>query len=141
MNFRKSAKESVSLNITPLIDVVFLLLIFFMISTTFSKESQINLNLPDATNSSMLDSSQERIEISIDQQGHYSVNAQSLVNNQTDTLERAILKVTAMNKELPFVITGDAKAPHQAIITVMNVAGELGFKKLYITTEHIKNVH
>lgn len=132
MKFRHQRPEEVSVNITPLIDVVFILLIFFMISTTFKKESHIELSLPKAS-SELAQNKQEKIEIIIGAQGAYAVNGMALLNNDVGTLKRAINKVST-DTQLRVIISADAQAPHQAVVSAMDVAGQLGFSRLSITT-------
>lgn len=132
MKFRHQRREEVSVNMTPLIDVVFLLLIFFMISTTFKKESHIELTLPEAS-SELVQSEQAKIEIIIGVQGAYAINGRALLNNDIGTLKRAINKVSTDTK-LPIVISADAQAPHQSVVWAMDAAGQLGFSRLSITT-------
>ncbi len=133
MQFRRQRGEEVHVNLTPLIDVVFLLLIFFMVSTTFQKESHISLNLPEADGETVA-AEIKQIEIVISAQGEYAVNNKSLANNQPDTLRRAIKEMAAGENDLPVIISADAVAPHQAVITAMEAAGKLGFTRLSITT-------
>lgn len=132
MKFRHQRPEEISVNITPLIDVVFILLIFFMISTTFKKESHIELSLPKAS-SELAQNEQEKIEIIIGAQGAYAVNGMALLNNDVGTLKRAINKVST-DTQLRVIISADAQAPHQAVVSAMDVAGQLGFSRLSITT-------
>ena len=133
MKFQRSQTDEVNVNLTPLIDVVFLLLIFFMVSTTFTRETQLEVDLPQAENSA--ESVQERpIEIVITAAGEYRVNGEGLVNAQARTLRLALTKVAGDNYDLALIISADAQTPHQAVVTAMDVAGGLGFSKLSITT-------
>jgi biopolymer transport protein ExbD len=133
MKFKRQVSAEESVNLTPLIDVVFLLLIFFMVSTTFTKETHLEIDLPEA--SSELQPTQEKqIEVIVDAQGNYSVNGRSLVNKQIETLSRALEELAEGNTDLPFIITGDANASYQAIVSVMDLAGQLGFTNLSMTT-------
>jgi biopolymer transport protein ExbD len=133
MKFRRQRGEEVGVNLTPLIDVVFLLLIFFMVSTTFKKESHISLNLPEAGGEpSPVEASQ--IEIVIAADGSYAINQQQLVNNKFETLQAAIKKISEGDTKLPVVIAADAKSPHQSVVTAMDAAGQLGYNRLTITT-------
>lgn len=134
MNFNRPKREEISVNLTPLIDVVFLLLIFFMVSTTFTKETQLNINLPEA-DANPNDNQANRIEISISAEGNYAINTKALVNQQKATLIRAINEISQGNTDLLFTITADAKTPHQSVVRAMDVAGNLGFSKLSITTK------
>ncbi len=133
MNFRRQKLEEVSVNLTPLIDVVFLLLIFFMVSTTFTKENRLSLELPEASGDP---APQENLplEVVVDAQGQYSVNGASVVNPDLKGLMAAITQVSAGDTSLPVVITADAKASHQAVITAMDAAAQLGFSALSLTT-------
>lgn len=136
MRFRRKQPEEVSVNLTPLIDVVFLLLIFFMVSTTFTKETHLQIDLPEASADEEAGSVEpQTVDLVIDIDGQYSVNGQSLINSQPETLRRAIIDQIADNRELPFIISADAKTPHQAVVTAMDVAGQLGFASLSITTQ------
>lgn len=133
MKFQRRQADEISVNLTPLIDVVFLLLIFFMVSTTFTRETQLEVDLPQADNS--LEVSQERVvEVVITAEGEYRVNGDGLINSQARTLRLALAKAAADNFSLPLTISADARTPHQAVVTAMDVAGGLGFTKLSITT-------
>lgn len=135
MNFRTSKREDVSVDLTPLIDVVFLLLIFFMVSTTFTKESHLEINLPESAAEATSSDQVEILEIIISPEGGYSLNGNVLVNNQLDTLKRAIEKEGKGNTSLPMVITADATVAHEYVVRAMDAAGQLGFTKLSITTK------
>lgn len=133
MQFKRQRTEEISVNLTPLIDVVFLLLIFFMVSTTFTKETHLKIDLPKAST----EEAQEAplvIDISITADGQYAVNGKTLVNGQLDTLKRAIRQEARDKESLPVVLTADAQSPHQAVVTAMDAAGQLGFVHLSITT-------
>ncbi len=133
MKFRRQRTEDDGINLTPLIDVVFLLLIFFMVSTTFTKETHLTVDLPEAVGEQSSELPQQ-IEILINSDGSYSVNGQALVNNKVATLKSALEKTSEGNNQLPLVITADAKTPHQAVVQAMDAAGQLGFARLSITT-------
>ncbi|GAB2598626.1 ExbD/TolR family protein [Nitrincola alkalisediminis] len=136
MKFPRQVQEEVNINLTPLIDVVFLLLIFFMITTTFTRESQLTVELPEAASAVQSNTEEvERIDVVITAEGLYSVNGQHLVNTQALTLRRAITELVQDQRNMPFVITADAKTPHQAVVTAMDVAGQLGFSRLSIATQ------
>lgn len=133
MKFPRQRQEEVNVNLTPLIDVVFLLLIFFMVSTTFTKETHLEVDLPEANGDKTV-AEQQILEIVITDEGHYSVNGKPLVNTQAETLRRALKELSKGDLEQPLIITADARTPHQAVITAMDVSGQLGFDKLSITT-------
>ena len=134
MKFVRRGPADVEVNLTPLIDVVFLLLIFFMVSTTFTKETHLSIELPEA--SSFADEFLERpIEISITREGDYAVGGVALVNSKAATLKAAMGKISGGDNSLPMIITADSATPHQSVVTALDVAGQLGFSQLSITTE------
>ncbi|MEX2489959.1 MAG: biopolymer transporter ExbD [Pseudomonadales bacterium] len=135
MKFARRAKHEVEVNLTPLIDVVFLLLIFFMVSTTFTRETHLSIDLPEATGAKV-DAQENQIDIAVTQTGEYTVNDQSLVNDDLDTLKIAIRKISDGDTSVPLIITADARAPHQSVVTAMDAAGQLGFVHLSITTRN-----
>lgn len=133
MKFRRQRRDEVSINLTPLIDVVFLLLIFFMVSTTFTRETQLSIDLPEAEGEARQSGDQE-IEILIDEAGGYRVNGQGLVDARMRTLQAAIYKISAGDTTLPMIITADAQAAHEDVVRAMDAAGQMGFVHLSITT-------
>lgn len=134
MQFRRQKNQEVTVNLTPLIDVVFLLLIFFMVSTSFTKETHLSLDLPEATGEAAK-AMEEQIEIVINSNGQYTINGRTLVNARLETLKSALDTVSQNNREMPLIITADARTPHQSVITAMDGAAQLGFAKLSLTTK------
>jgi len=126
VKLRARHRPSPELNLTPLIDVVFLLLIFFMVSTTFDKEARIRVDLPEAATQDE-PVQDDALEITVDASGRYFVNQREVVNTETETLKRAIDKVSGARRDLPVIINADARATHQAVIKVMDAASQLGF--------------
>jgi biopolymer transport protein ExbD len=137
VKFKRRIKSKPDVNITPLIDVVFLLLIFFMVSTTFTKETHLKVELPEADGIAKSDKP-ERIDLVISKDGSYSVNSRTLVNKQVKTIIAALKEVSENNKDLPITITADANSTHQAVVTAMDAAGKAGFVHLSITTQQPK---
>ncbi len=135
--FHARRKSEVSVNLTPLIDVVFLLLIFFMVSTSFNRETQIKLELPEASGDP-LESLPELIEISVDSEGRYFVNAKPVINTQIETLMKAIEIVAQGNKKLPMVISADASAPYQSVVTAMDASRKSGYYNFTMATRKPK---
>jgi biopolymer transport protein ExbD len=121
-------------NLTSLIDVVFLLLIFFMVSTSFVKQSQISIRLPEAESTVLVEEVPERIDIMITATGTFLVNGRELINNRAETIRNALQKVAGGQNELPLTISADANAKHQDVVTAMDVAARLGFTKISIAT-------
>lgn len=133
MKFRRQSRELDGMNLISLIDVMFFLLIFFMLSSTFTKETHLGVELPEATGKPSTDDAQQ-IEVVINEQGVFSVNGKSLVNNEVETIKSAILKVSEGKTDMPLLLTADAKTPHQFVVTAMDVAGQMGFVKMSITS-------
>ncbi|MDE0790335.1 MAG: biopolymer transporter ExbD [Woeseiaceae bacterium] len=121
-------------NLTSLIDVVFLLLIFFMVSTSFVKQSQINISLPQADSSTVVEEPPEQIDIMITVTGTYLVNGRELINNRPETIRNALQKVSTGRNNISMIISADANAKHQHVVTAMDVAGRLGFTHISIAT-------
>ena len=132
LNLRPRVEPEV--NLTSLIDVVFLLLIFFMVSTSFVKQSQISVSLPEAESTAIIEEVPEQIDIMITATGTYLINGRELINNRAETIRNSLQKVSAGNNDIPLTISADANARHQDVVTAMDVAGRLGFTKISIAT-------
>ena len=137
MNLRPQRKDDVELNITPLIDVVFLLLIFFMVSTTFERESEINITLPEASED-YTDVKPDAVNIDIDTQGRIYVNEQPLINTQLSTIREAIRDAIQGREDPPIIISADAEATHQLVIKVMDAARQVGLVKITFATQRLE---
>ena len=133
MKFRRQHREDIGVNLTPLIDVVFLLLIFFMVSTTFTRETQLSIDLPEAQGKPK-EATEQQIEILVDESGNYRVNGEALVDGSMRTLQAAIYKISAGDTTLPMTIAADAQAAHEDVVQAMDAAGQMGFVHLSITT-------
>lgn len=134
MNFRSKQEETVDINLTPLIDVVFLLLIFFMVSTTFQKSSEIQIDLPEA--SGAVEPKKEFVvEISIDSLGRYFVNERVLVDKKLSTLKSAIQQTIGTHKNPHVVISADKNATHQSVVIAMDAANQLGLSRFSLATK------
>lgn len=133
MKFKRQARNEADINLTPMLDVVFLLLIFFMVSTTFTKESHLTIDLPEAS-AQAGEAQPNNIEILITSTGEYSVNGKKLLNEKLDTLKRALEKELAGRTKVPATITADAKTPHEAVVRAMDAAGQIGLVNLSIST-------
>lgn len=139
MKFRRRAgnvaREEVFLNLTSFIDVIFVLLLFFVVTTTFSRPSEMKIELPEAVSGTPTEATTEKtLELSISADGQYALNGQVLVKNDLTTLMNALGKESSGDNSLPMIISADAKTTHQSVITAMDAAGKLGFSKLRITT-------
>jgi biopolymer transport protein ExbD len=126
MNLRPNRTEPPDINLTPLIDVVFLLLIFFMVSTTFKDDARIKVQLPEALGEEVPADEPPVLEIVIDGAGTFYVNQRMVVDRKLKTLKKAIAGAAGEDREIPVVIKADAKTPHQAVMTAMDAASQLG---------------
>lgn len=136
MKFKITLDEEPQLNLTPLIDVVFLLLIFFMVSTTFDKQAQLSIDLPKADGKPVKVEKTFKIEIAIDGQGHYFVNQRRLKEDGLKTLKRAIEITKAEHKNPRVIISSDKNTPYQAFITAMDAAKQLGLEHINLATKN-----
>ena len=136
MDLRPRQRQNVTLDLTPLIDVVFLLLIFFMVSTTFDRQTELKVELPEASEQEVEELEQEEIRVQIDRNGHFYVNEKELVTHDLPTLMRAIRQ--ASEEDNPSIIVeSDKQAPFQAAITVMDAVGQLGLTHLSFAADQM----
>ncbi len=133
MNLRRSSHDEPDVSLTPLIDVVLLLLIFFMVSTTFEREAQLQIELPEAS-SEPVDVPDNKLEITIDVTGNYFLNGKQVTNTRFNTLKRAIQKSIGDKTNLPVIIRADANTPHQAVISALDAARQLGLLQISLAT-------
>lgn len=136
MNFRHARRPDVSINLTPLIDVVFLLLIFFMVSTSFSELTQLTVNLPEADGASATD--EIGLVVVIDSAGNVTVGGDP-VPNEAEGLYRALEAAANGNVDVPLTLSADAMTPHQYVVMVLDVASLLGLQRVTIATESMIN--
>jgi len=134
MNLTSRSREEPEINLTSLIDVVLLLLVFFMVSTSFVREAEINIRLPEATAEPVEAVQVDVLEIGITQTGNYLLNGRALLNNDRGSLRAAIERLVGESREAEVVVRADAESTHQATVTAMSVAGELGFTNIKIAT-------
>lgn len=134
MNFKSQDKEELDINITPLIDVVFLLLIFFMVSTTFERESEINITLPQASKE-VTKAKPDAINVAVDAKGNIFVNDVGLVNSKMATIKQAIFEKLGQRSDAPIIISADSRAEHQAVIKVMDASRQLGLVRITFATK------
>ena len=135
MNFRQLRRPEVSINLTPLIDVVFLLLIFFMVSTSFSEMTQLVVDLPQAEG--IPASTDSALLLIVDMQGNMTLNGES-VPNDARGLSLALRQQLGGNTDIPVTLSADAMTPHQYVVTAMDVAAQLNITRLTIATENTR---
>ena len=134
MKLQNRSREEPEINVISLVDVLLVLVLFLMVSTTFMRETKISLQLPEATAEVPAATSADKLEIIVTQAGSYLVHGRELVNTERRTLRAAIERLAGDQRDLPVFIRADAAATHQSVVTAMDVAGQLGFVKLNIAT-------
>ena len=135
MKFRRKQRKNTDINLASLIDVVFILLLFFVVTTTFTRETQLRVDLPEAVSGSPAEDQQvKHLDVAISAEGVFSVNNQLLPKNDLTTLMDALQKESNGDTNLPLSISADGKTQHQSVITAMDAAGKLGFSHLRMTT-------
>lgn len=131
MNLRPRRADPPRIDLTPLIDVVFLMLIFFMVSTTFDEQTRLKVDLPEATASDEnRPEARESVKVTIDASGKFYVNDAQLLRHDRETLRRTLSDVTDGMSDTPIVVSGDRAAPWQSMITLLDVAAQLGLNQL-----------
>lgn len=134
MKFNRPRVNEIEVNLTPMIDCLLFLLVFLLVSTSFNQHSRVNLTLPDAQGVPPK-AYADKIEVVVPSSGNYMVNGQALGSNDEAQLIAAIKQATQGRRDLPLIIAADAKAMHQDVVRVMDVAGRLGFMNINISTK------
>ena len=134
MILKPRLREEPEIQLIPLVDVVLLLLIFFMVSSTFSFEGRVKVQLPQAEAEAARPTPTDPIVVTVTAQGAYRVNELPLLNNNPETLRGALLKAAGATRKVPVTIRADAHATHQSVVTAMDVIGRLGFAQINIAT-------
>jgi biopolymer transport protein ExbD len=134
MNLRQSRIEDPEINVVSLIDVVLLLVVFFILSSRFTDEGRLRVHLPQASAVPTEKVGGEPLVVSVTQQGGYLVNQHELINSSPETLRAALLKEAGTNRTMRVTLRADARATHQSVITAMDVLGRLGFAEVNIAT-------
>lgn len=134
MNLKPRRHEEPEINVVSLIDVVLLLVVFFMLSSRFTEEGRVRIHLPQASAVPPQTARSEPLVVTVTQEGSYRVNEKELINSSPATLRAALLKEAGTNRVIRVTIRADARATHQSVITAMDVLGRLGFEDLNIAT-------
>jgi biopolymer transport protein ExbD len=142
MKFQRKKREKVDITLISLIDVLFVLLLFFMVSTTFNRQTQVKIKLPEADTADA-EANPKMVTLVIDADGVYYLNGEDglpheLVNQQKETLEQELRKLAAQSKDLPFIIKADGQTPHQAVIKALEAAGTAGFSHITFAAQRPK---
>lgn len=135
MKLQHHAKEEPTVDLTSLIDVVFLLLIFFMVSTTFERETVLKVDLPEASAVEDREEFPDSLELVIDSEGRMFLNDERLLDNNVNTVRAAMEQMAGERRDLPLILRADRQTPHHYVVTVMDVAAQLGFMNLSIATD------
>lgn len=138
MNFSPRRREDIGIDLTSLIDVVFMLLIFFMVTTSFDRIAQINVKLPQAS-TDQREVAPESIEVTVDADNQIYVRGQKLINTQLATVREALRESVRTEEDVPVVISADAKATHQAVIKVMDAARQAGLLRITFATRKLQD--
>jgi biopolymer transport protein ExbD len=133
MQTRRS-KEDPEINLISLIDISLLLVIFFMLSSTFMQEGRLKIELPQASLAPTGKQKTDPLVITVSQTGSYRVNDRELINSSTDTLRAAIMEVSGADRSKPVTVRADGRATHQSVVSAMDVLGKLGFVRINIAT-------
>ena len=140
MKFQRKRRERVDITLISMIDVLFVLLLFFMVSTTFNRHTEVKIKLPQASGEEV-ESNPKSVNVTIDEKGVFFLMAgnesqsRRLPDQNRETLARELSRLSAEEKDLPFIISADAKTPHQAVMTVLDVAGQVGFNHITFATQ------
>lgn len=133
MRFRPSRSDDPELNLVPLIDVLLMTLIFLVVTTSFSREAHLRINLPEA--SAQKTTSGDALRVTIDAQGRYYIDEQQLLKNTLEVLSNAMVQAAGGKKDPVIIIYADAKTPHEAVVRVLDAARRLGYTHLTFATQ------
>jgi biopolymer transport protein ExbD len=130
----RKTREDPEINLIPLIDIALLLVIFFMLSSTFMQEGRLKIELPQSSLTPTSRQKADPIVVTVTQSGSYRVNDRELVNSSTDTLRAAIVEVAGADREKQVTVRADGRATHQSVVSVLDVLGKLGFVRIRFAT-------
>jgi len=137
MRFRTRRSEEPEINLIPLIDVLLMALIFLLVTTSFSKFSQLQLQLPEASSDTKPEDA--ALRVSIDAKGQFFINDKQLLNATPEVLRQSMLEAVNTKKDPIVVIQADRRTPHEAVIRVMDTARRLGLTHLTFATQQAAN--
>jgi biopolymer transport protein ExbD len=138
VNLRRARQEEPSVDLTSMIDVVFILLLFFMVTTTFQRESELKIELPEAS-AEPVQQEDDVLEIVINTQGHYFIDQQEVVNTELQTLKKAIVKFLGERDSVPVVIRADRHTPYEAVVRAMDATSQLGLVQMSLATSQTQS--
>ena len=131
---RKSRLEDPEINFIPLIDVLLVIIIFLIVSTTFSKFSELKINLPTA-DANPVEEKLLPINVTVTKDGQYAINEEILSQNSIDSIEKRLIQIAGNSKDLPVIINADAETPHQSVVNIMEASRRAGLTKITFSTK------
>ena len=134
MNFRRSSRDEPEINLIPFIDVLLVVLIFLMLSTTYSKFTELQIKLPLADAEQQRDYPKEVI-VAVSSDGRYMINQAAIEGRSIEVLSAALIQAAKAGKDSVIIISADASATHQSVITVMEAARRSGFSQITFATQ------
>ena len=134
MNLKPRKHEEPEINVVSLIDVVLLLVVFFMLSSRFTDEGRLRVRLPQASDVPTAKAASEPLVVTVTQQGTYRVNDRELINSSPETLRAALVKEAGAARNMPVTLRADGRATHQSVVTAMDILGRLGFVEINVAT-------
>jgi len=136
MNFQRGhVREEPEINLIPMIDVLLVILIFLMVTTSYAKLSELQINLPQATGDEATETANKQIVVAVDSSEHYAINNANITFSDIDNFAQALRKAAGDKLEPTIVISADAKAPHQSVINIMQAAQQAGYGRITFTTQ------
>src|SRR5690606_37242404 len=127
------AEAEPEINLVPLIDVILVLIIFFVITTTFDLNSALKLELPRA-NAEQTEAPSQALSVLVNADGRYFIDEHEALRTDVESLKRTIVDVVGEDRDRPVLLRADARNPHQAVVTAMDALGQLGFRRISIAT-------
>jgi biopolymer transport protein ExbD len=125
--------DTPEINLIPLIDVLFCLILFLVLTTSFNQRNAMKLQLPTAQAETVPDTGTPLI-IVVDAEGHYFVGNNEVLKNDVDSLKDAISRIAGDDRNQAVILRADGRTPHQAVVTAMDALGRLGFSRVAIAT-------
>ena len=129
----RNAEADPEINLVPLIDVILVLIIFFVVTTTFDMNSALKLELPRA-NAGQTETPSQALSVLVNADGRYFIDEQEALRTDVESLKRTIIEVAGEDRQRPVLLRADARTPHQAVVTAMDALGQLGFRQISIAT-------
>ncbi len=141
MKFQRKKRENVDITLISMIDVLFVLLLFFMVSTSFNQHTEVNIKLPEAEGSAA-EEHPKTVSLMIDADGIYSLVgddglSHQLIDQSRAGLKQELSKLAENSKDVPFIINADDKTPNKAVMTALDIAGQVGFSRITFATLHL----